>query len=68
MMIWEVDQNDNYEHDNYENGKWENFSGIPYFPENFQFLSWNWVNFRKYCPFSAYFDHLVQIIQKHPPT
>ena len=44
-----------------ENGKWGNNSG-------FQFFFWNWVNFRKYCPFSASFDHLVQIIQKHPPT
>ena len=36
------------------------------FSENVQFLSWNLVNFRKYCPFYASIDHLVQIIQKHP--
>ena len=53
-------KNNNYEHDNYENEKWRNFLGIP---ENFQFLSWNWINFWKYYPFSASFDHLVQIIQ-----
>ena len=55
----------NYEHDNYENGKWGIILGIP---KNFQFLSWNWVNFWKYFSFSASFDHLVLIIQKHPPT
>ena len=58
MRFWKVNKN-------YENGKRGNFSGIS---ENFQFLSWNWVIFWKYCPFSASFDHLVQIIQQHPPT
>ena len=45
MMFWKVEQK------NKNNKKRQVFSEI------LQFLSWNLVNFWKYCPFSASFDH-----------